>query len=625
MATQAQEITLEHATGAGRVRLRARPLRGNAALAARLETLLRAEDAVFRAEARARTGSIILHHDPARPRERVVARVAALLAQARQGPPRADARSRPGATAAIATGDQSTPWHRLPPQDVARHLGSDAARGLTSEQAAARLAEEGANRLPDPARTSALSRVAAQFNSLPVMMLAGSAVVSGATGGSADALATLTVIAANAVLGYVTEGQAEAVIETLTVDDARRVTVPVLRDGAAIAVPSSELVRGDLYRVGPGMQLAADARVMSAQGLRADESMLTGETLPVWKSGTAEVAETAPVGSRPTMLHAGTIVTEGRGTAMVVATGPNTVAARITALSQAASRPRAPVEAELDRLGGQLAYLSLGACGLLFGVGWVRGYALAGLLRDAVALAVAAVPEGLPVVATTTMALGLKRMERRGILIRRIDAVESLGALQTMCLDKTGTLTQNRMRVVAAAPGLDEVPLTDLDALGALAEVAALNNDGHFGPEGPTGSTATEHALLDFAADCGLDVGALQERVPRTDGIARGPDRPWMATVHADRAAMSRRRARVGLAFPGACRFGNAVGHGTGKHPCWDMSWRRDEGAPTRCCARSPRGWPPRGSRSPARCRPAQKPGPAAPATWICTSCPAVP
>jgi len=369
------------------------------------------------------------------------------------------------------------------------------------------------------------------------MMLVGSAAVSVATGGTADAIATLVVIATNGVLGYVTEGEAESVIGSLTTDDARRAQVRVVRDGVEIDVPAADLVRGDLYMIGAGIQLAADARLVRADRLMLDESAMTGETLPVEKRPEAAVPADAPLGERPTMLHAGTVVSEGRGAALVVATGANTVSARIAALSHMAERPRAPVEIELDRLGKRLAYGSLAACGLLFGIGWIRGHAPNVLLRDAVALAVAAVPEGLPVVATTTMALGLKRMERKGILIRRIDAVESLGALQTICLDKTGTLTQNRMQVIAAAPGLAEAELTDLSALTALAEAAALNNDAQFTNGGANGSSATEHALLDFAADCGIDIDGLRAVCSRRSTLERNQGRPWMATVHDGREA----------------------------------------------------------------------------------------
>ncbi|MBD3765869.1 MAG: cation-transporting P-type ATPase [Rhodobacterales bacterium] len=232
------------------------------------------------------------------------------------------------------------------------------------------------------------------------------------------------------------------------------------------------------------------------------------------------------------MVFAGTIVAEGRGTAIAVATGRQTEAARIALLSQTASRPRAPVEVELDRIGGALVKAALAACGLFFGIGLARGNPLPVILRDSLALAVAAVPEGLPVVATTTMALGLKRMERRGILVRRIDAVESLGALQTICLDKTGTLTQNRMTVVAAVAGDRLVDPGDRAALAPLVEAAVLNNDTEILGGELAGSSATERALAEFARAQGADIVAMRQSRPRKATLPRGVKRPYMTTVH---------------------------------------------------------------------------------------------
>lgn len=421
--------------------------------------------------------------------------------------------------------------------EIAAEMHSDTQRGLSGDVARERLRVHGRNVVPQPRHRSRFETMLDQFKSLPTLLLAGSSIVSVVSGGAADAVATLTVIVANGVLGYVTEGQAESVIGALTADDARRLRARVIRDGTAIDIPAAELVPGDLYLLSAGLQLAADARVIRADRLLLDESALTGETLPVEKAPDGPVPRDAPVGERPTMVHAGTVVSEGRGVAMVVATGSETVSARIAKMSQTAERPRAPVEVELDRLGSRLAWISLAACGVVFGIGWLRGRALGALLRDTVALAVAAVPEGLPVVATTTMALGLKRMERRGILIRRIDAVESLGALQTICLDKTGTLTQNRMRVMAAAPGTDEADLADRAALIPLAEAAALNNDAAFGLGVANGSSATEQALLDFAVACGVDIEALRAACPRNGTLERALHRPWMATMHGGRAA----------------------------------------------------------------------------------------
>lgn len=565
-------LNVEHHSGQGRVRLRFAGLRGNATLAERIQKALASQSCWRAADVRASSGSIVLHHDPALSLGAVVDRLRSDLVAAgllpaglKSLPIRANEgiTPAPAAPPAPACAGRARPlgprdrkaasmgtslaarhavaaaktWHDRSADDILAELASDAALGLSSGSARDRLRAEGPNLLPHVASRSRVAALLDQFRSLPMMMLAGSAVVSVATGGAADALATLVVVAANGVLGYVTEGEAERVISALTADDAQKAQARVIRDGVDIEIPAAELVSGDLYLVSAGRPIAADARLIHADRLMLDESVLTGETLPVQKRADIRLPAEAPISERPTMLHAGTVVAEGRGQAVVVATGANTVSARIAALGNRAERPRAPVEMELDRLGARLAHLSLGACGLLFGIGWMRGHAMRALLRDAVALAVAAVPEGLPVVATTTMALGLKRMERRGILIRRIDAVESLGALQTICLDKTGTLTQNRMRVVAAAPGLTEVELTDLASLTPLAEAAALNNDGQPGTGPANGSSATERALLEFAAGCGIDIDDLRARCPRGDTLERATHRPWMATVHAGRAA----------------------------------------------------------------------------------------
>lgn len=523
---QAAEIIILHDRIPGRLRLRLPGLRGNRKLAQRLTLRMQSEQRWSSVEVRSETGSVLLTFPADAQVQAQIARLAEIWREADAASFTAHAQPVAGA----ATTDEAD-WHALPLSDALARLGTDPVHGLATQTATQRLQTEGRNLLPQDKRRSDLVRFGDQFRSLPVVMLTVSSVVSAATGGISEAVATLAVVATNAVLGFVTEGQAESVIHALMDDTAGRARVTVLRDGAEVEILAADLVRGDLYRLAAGAQVAADARLVSAVRLMADESSLTGETLPVEKRHEAEPSADAPIGSRWNILHAGTIVTEGHALAAVTATGPRMAASRIALLSRQATRPRAPVEEELDRLGGRLVYAALGSCALLMGIGVFRGYALSAILRDALALAVAAVPEGLPVVATTTMALGLRRMEKRGILIRRIDAVESLGALQTVCLDKTGTLTQNRMQVVAATIGLAEV---QLDAgVRPLAEAAALNNDTTVGEAvGPQASSATERALMDFAQGSGLDAGALRSARPRVGCIERASKRPWMATVH---------------------------------------------------------------------------------------------
>ncbi|MEO1277304.1 MAG: HAD-IC family P-type ATPase, partial [Pseudomonadota bacterium] len=431
-------------------------------------------------------------------------------------------------------------WHALPAATVLTDTGADPDTGLTPKEAAARRLTQGANVLPSQQRQSPLTLFARQFEGLPVMMLGASSVISLGTGGIADGIATLAVVALNGVLGFITEGEAERRIHDLM--DASQQQAHPLRDGIILSTPAAALVPGDVIAVEAGHQIPADARLLSRQRLLVDESALTGESLPVEKNADARVNADAPIGERPTMLYAGTIAAEGSGRAVVVATGAETEAARIQMLSRGAARPQSPVESELEDLGAKLALGSLAACGVFLGIGLLRGYPLRMMLKDTLALAVAAVPEGLPMVATSTLSRGVHRMERRGILIRQINVVETLGALQTLCLDKTGTLTENRMSVVTAISSEGQVDVEngrdgfqnarDHGALTPLAEVAALNNDGALRKGVPVSTSPTELALLDFAVTCGVDIDSMRTALPRIGTIERAHGRPWMATVH---------------------------------------------------------------------------------------------
>lgn len=521
MRSATPPVTLVHRTAGGRVRLRCPALRDRPARAVSAQRYLATQTRIAEAEVRAATGSVILRLDAPLGEHEIVATVRRTLMAAGDGAPVQETH------AATAAGPR---WHSLTVGDTLARTGTDGTAGLTEDEARARLQRLGANRLPASSQRSQAAMLAAQFQSLPVAMLLGSATVSVATGGVADAAATIAVVLLNATLGYVTEGQAEASIARLM--DSSDETVTVVRGGVARDIAAHGLVPGDLMVMRAGRIVPADARLVAARRLRVDESALTGETLPVAKRPEADVPDHVPLGERPTLLHSGTLVAEGEGRAVVVATGGATVAARIARISDAAQRPRAPVEAELDRMGSTLAKLALGACGVFLGVGVLRGMSLAEMFKDALALAVAAVPEGLPVVATTTMALGLRRMERRGVLVRRVDAVESLGALQVLCLDKTGTLTRNRLDVVELVAGPHPEDAEVPGARAALLEVAALNNEAAPHEGGATGSSGTERALLDLAVREGIDVGALRAARPTESVHERRPERPYMVTRH---------------------------------------------------------------------------------------------
>jgi Ca2+-transporting ATPase len=526
-----------HAAVPGRVRFGVTTIRGRPKRADNLARLVRGLPGVRAAGARSVTGSLIVNFDPSIPLETVRGQVANLLPgidepapATAQEPAAHKGRRTDSAKITRFRRETAHSWHAMPGEEAARCFNSHLNSGLSEKEALSRLRRSGPNLTPHEAGASPFQLFAKQFEGLPVMMLAGSAAVSVATGGMADAVATLSVVVVNGVLGYVTEGQAERTIHSLTGQSDH--PVHVVRDGVLKRIPASHLVRGDMIALATGGLVPADARVTHADGLMVDESALTGESMPSAKSASEELAVNTPIGDRSTMLYAGTIVAEGKGRAIVVATGAQTEVACLQKLSTTAARPQAPVEAELDELGGKLAIASMAACAVFAGIGLVRGYSVSMILKDALALAVAAVPEGLPMVATTTLSLGLRRMQRKGILIRQLSAVESMGAVQVLCLDKTGTLTQNRMKVVSAIAGHEEARPEDPASLAALAEVAVLNNDGNINDGRATGSSQTELAILEFALAQGIDADALRKKRPRLREIARKPGQPWMATFH---------------------------------------------------------------------------------------------
>ena len=536
-------LTIAHDGAPGRLRLKCGRLRGRGDLAERLRGGAESEALIDHLDVRATTGSVIVRFDPSTPRDAVLAAVERLLVESSRPPARqpetrktrarrkpSAALDRTGTTARVVEDapGRPEPWHALSRSAVSERIGGDRKLGLSQEEAQARLRRFGANAPPSQERVSQFALFARQFHGLPVGMLCASSAISLATGGVADAVATLGVVLVNGVLGFVTEGEAERRIHDLM--DSSHQPARVVRDGELREIASRDLAPGDLIELLPGRQVPADARLVSAKRLAVDESALTGESVAVEKSPGAKVRPNAAIGDRKNMVFAGTIVAEGQGRALVLDTGPRTEAARIQMLStKTGERPPAPVEAELEELGARLAKASLLACGVFLGVGVLRGYAMSVMLKDALALAVAAVPEGLPMVATSTLSHGIKRMEKRGILIRQISVVETLGELQTICLDKTGTLTQNRMSVEAAALGCEETDLDDPGLL-ATAEIAALNNDGD--ATGGAGSSPTERALSEFAVRAGVEVAAIRAERPRKRVAERTPGRPWMTTLH---------------------------------------------------------------------------------------------
>ena len=438
-------------------------------------------------------------------------------------------------------------WHGLDREDVAVRLGS-AATGLSSALAARRLATVGANVLPSAGRRPDWNILLEQFASPPVVMLGVSAAVSILTGGLLDAAVIGSVVAINALIGFFTERQSERIIATLTPTISPAITA--LRDGRLQPVDVATLTPGDVVLLPPGSLVPADARLLQAERLSVDESALTGESMPVEKQAERLCPADAPLGDRYNMVYKGTLVTGGSGLGMIVGTGLNTEIGRIQALAEQAQPPPTVVERQLDEMGRQVVWLSSTICGLVFVVGMLRGQGWLPMLKASISLAVAAVPEGLPTVATTTLAIGIRDMRQRNVLVRRLNAVETLGAVQVFCLDKTGTLTLNRMAVAALQVGLrrlvaDERGVRLVEQVGEpanlpefrqLLEVVALCSEVQLNGGGERlqlDGSATELALVELAMRNGVDIEALHARYPRLSIQYRAEDRPYMVTVHA--------------------------------------------------------------------------------------------
>lgn len=347
-----------------------------------------------------------------------------------------------------------TAWHALSAEEALAHLGASA-EGLSSAEAARRLVRDGPNALRITPPVPALAILIDQVRSLIVLLLAAAAALSLATGDVADAIAIGVVLAINIGIGFATELRARRSMEALRSLDIGHART--LRDGEPTQLDARELVAGDVVLLEPGDAVPADLRLLRAVELSANEAPLTGESMPVRKRAQAVPAQTL-LAERSGMLHKGTLLSVGTGVGLVVATGVRTQIGAISELVATVEEDEAPLEKRLDALGRRLVGVSLGVAALVSALGLLRGGELWLMLETGIALAVAAVPEGLPVVATITLAVGMARMARRRALVRRLPAVEALGSVTVVCTDKTGTLTAGEMTATALLLPGSEVP-----------------------------------------------------------------------------------------------------------------------------------------------------------------------
>ncbi len=390
---------------------------------------------------------------------------------------------------------------------VSATLGTDETRGLSPTEAQARLDAKGPNRLPEISQPSALTLVERQLASPLIALLALAALVSVLADQALDAIVIGAIVIVNAAIGFVQEAKAEAAARGL-----QRLLAPmarVIRGGTPSVIDAEQLVPGDVVVVHAGDRVAADGRVARATNLELDEAPLTGESLPVAKCADRPVAPGAPVAERMTMLFAGTTVKRGRGRMVVTATGPRTEVGRALAVGASTGRPPTPLQARLSRFATVVLEATIALCVVLALLAWLHGEGFAEALRTGIALAVAAVPEGLPAVLTVALAVGVQRLAGRNAIVRRLPAVETLGSTTVICTDKTGTLTEGRMtvgRTYACAArrereaGDGTLQATEADLLRA-AVVACQQEPGPLAQPDPAILSPTEAAIAEAGRD----------------------------------------------------------------------------------------------------------------------------
>jgi len=438
-------------------------------------------------------------------------------------------------------------WYARSEAEIERELNVALAHGLTAADAAQRLSAHGRNELPAAPPPSPWHMLATQFTSLIIWVLIGAAVVSGLLGEWIDAGAILAIVVLNGLLGFLQEYRAEqslAALRTLAVTYAR-----VVRHGVRLNLSSTELVPGDVIDVEAGDHVPADARLLQVAAFRTQEAALTGESTPVDKVSAPLADSDLPLADQRNMVFMGTTVTGGRGRAVVVATGSVTELGRIATLMTAVPVEPTPLQRRLEQFGHVLLALSLGIVLVVFGLGVWRGEPLFDMFLTAVSLAVAAIPEGLPAIVTTTLALGVMRMVSRHALIRRLPAVETLGAATVICTDKTGTLTKNEMTVTQLAiddlmievTGEGYAPVGTIvggdpheGALRELLWTALLCNGASLKQAEGTWTVVgdpTEGALLVVAAKGGWWKEALERAQPLLGELPFDSDRKMMTVV----------------------------------------------------------------------------------------------
>ena len=418
-------------------------------------------------------------------------------------------------------------------RETIEELGSDGGRGLGQREAGERLRREGRNEMKAPRKKTVVESFLEQLNDPLIYVLIVAAAVSVMLKEVSDAVIIGVVVVLNAAVGMLQEGKARKALESL-----KKLTSPkamVIREGRRAEIPAAELVRGDLVCLEAGCQVPADMRLIRSSNLKIEESALTGESLPMEKDAAfiGERGTQLPLGDRRNMAYMSTIVTYGRGEGLVTATGMNTELGQIATMITETKEEMTPLQKRLGELGKVLSLLSLLLCAGLFAIAVLQRRNVPEMLITAISLAVAAVPEGLPAVVTICLALSVTRMVRVNTIVRRLPSVETLGSVSVVCSDKTGTLTQNKMKVEKCWIGgsIRRAEECSPSLCPDFFMGMVLCNDAVWEADSRTGDP-TELALLDLAQEMGIQKSGLEVRMPRQDELSFDSDRKMMSTLH---------------------------------------------------------------------------------------------